>query len=75
MPRVRLAYLSDIIEACDAIASALRCADLDEYGRNGLVRWSVEREFLIIVRLAGWTLAGMAMAWAARPPANEPGVV
>jgi hypothetical protein len=25
------------------------------------------------VRVAGWTLAGLAMAWATRPPAKEPG--
>jgi uncharacterized protein with HEPN domain len=48
MPRDALAYLSDIIEACDAIAAALLGLGLDEYKRNRLVRSSVEREFIII---------------------------
>ena len=48
MPRDALAYLSDIIESCDAIAAALRGLDLDEYKRTRLVRSSVEREFIII---------------------------
>lgn len=48
MPRDALAYLSDIIEACDAIAAALLGLGLDEYKRNRLVRSSVEREFIIV---------------------------
>lgn len=48
MPRDARAYLSDIIEACDAIATALLGLGLDEYKRNRLVRSSVEREFIII---------------------------
>jgi len=48
MPRDARAYLSDIIEACDAIRAALFGVDLDEYRRNRLVRSSVEREFIII---------------------------
>jgi len=40
--------LSDIIEACDAIAAALLRLGLDEYKRNRLVRSSVERDFIII---------------------------
>ena len=47
MPRDALAYLSDVIESCDAITVALLGLDLDEYKRNRLVRSSVEREFII----------------------------
>ncbi len=48
MPRDALAYLSDITEACDAIALALSGIGLDDYRNNRLVRSSVEREFIII---------------------------
>ena len=48
MPRDALAYLSDVIESCDAITAALLGLDLDEYKRSRLVRSSVEREFIII---------------------------
>ena len=43
-----LAYLSDIIESCDAISAALLGLGLGEYKRTRLVRSSVEREFIII---------------------------
>jgi uncharacterized protein with HEPN domain len=42
------AYLSDIIESCEAIAAAVRDLDLAGYEGNRLVRSSVEREFSII---------------------------
>ncbi len=42
------AYLSDIIESCDAITVAVRDLDLARYEGNRLVRSSVEREFIII---------------------------
>ena len=48
MPRDALAYLSDIIESCDAISAALTGLDLEAYQRSRLVRSSVEREFIII---------------------------
>jgi uncharacterized protein with HEPN domain len=48
MPRDALAYLADIVESCDAIATALRGLDIEEYKRNRLVRSSVEREFIIM---------------------------
>ena len=48
MPRDARAYLSDVIEACDAITSAVRGLDLQNYVGNRLVRSSVEREFIII---------------------------
>ena len=48
MPRDQRAYLADIVEACDAIASAVRDLDLAEYQRSRLIRSSVEREFILI---------------------------
>jgi uncharacterized protein with HEPN domain len=48
MPRDRRAYLSDILDSCDAITAALLGIDLDAYKGNRLVRSSVEREFIII---------------------------
>jgi uncharacterized protein with HEPN domain len=48
MRRDALAYLSDVLESCDAIAAALLGVDLDGYKRSRLVRSSVEREFIII---------------------------
>ena len=48
MPRDARAYLSDIVESCDAITAALVGLDLDQYQHNRLVRSSVEREFIII---------------------------
>ena len=48
MPRDKRAYLSDIIEACDAIAVAIQGLDLASYQRNRLIRSSVEREFITI---------------------------
>lgn len=48
MPRDARAYLSDIVEACDAITVAVRDLDLARYQGSRLVRSSVEREFIII---------------------------
>ena len=48
MPRDERAYLADIVDACDAIASAVRGLDVAAYQVNRLVRSSVEREFIII---------------------------
>lgn len=48
MPRRAAAYLSDIIEACDAIAHAIAELDLDAYQARRLVRSAVEREFIIV---------------------------
>jgi uncharacterized protein with HEPN domain len=48
MPREALAYLSDVVDSCDAIARALDGLGLDDYKANRLVRSSVEREFIII---------------------------
>lgn len=56
MPRDARAYLSDIIESCDAIAVALSGIDLDAYEANRTLRSSVEREFTII----GEAMAAMA---------------
>jgi len=48
MPRRALAYLLDIVGACDAVSAAVGEVDLEAYRSNRLVRSSVEREFIII---------------------------
>jgi len=48
MPRDERAYLSDIVESCEAIEIAVSGLDLAAYQSNRLVRSSVEREFIII---------------------------
>jgi uncharacterized protein with HEPN domain len=48
MPRNALAYLSDVVEACDAIAVTLRGVDLPTYEATRTLRSAVEREFTII---------------------------
>lgn len=48
MPRSVLAYLSDIVDACDSVAATLGGVDLDAYLANRTVRSAVEREFTII---------------------------
>jgi uncharacterized protein with HEPN domain len=48
MPRDQRAYLADIIDACEAIATAVRGFDFAAYSASRLVRSSVEREFIII---------------------------
>jgi uncharacterized protein with HEPN domain len=48
MPRSAAAYLSDIIEACDAIEAVLASVDLPMYREARSTRSSVEREFIII---------------------------
>ena len=48
MPRDVRAYLTDIIESCDAITAALIGVDVETYRRDRLVRSAVEREFTII---------------------------
>jgi uncharacterized protein with HEPN domain len=48
MPRSPLAYLSDIVEACDSVAVTLEGVDLAKYETNRTVRSAVEREFTII---------------------------
>ena len=53
MPRDARAYLSDVIEACDAITNAVRGLDLRSYEGNRLVRSSVEREFITIGEALG----------------------
>ena len=48
MPRDVRAYLSEVIDACEAITTAIKGLDLDTYESSRLVRSSVEREFIII---------------------------
>jgi uncharacterized protein with HEPN domain len=48
MPRSVLAYLSDIIEACDSVQITLAGVDIDAYLANRTVRSAVERELAIV---------------------------
>jgi hypothetical protein len=48
-------------------------ADLSRFGIGGCPLGPAAA--MAAVRVAGWALAGLAMAWAMRPPANEPGRV
>jgi len=48
MPRSVAAYLSDILDACDAIDAVLAGVDFDLYLKRRSIRSSVEREFIII---------------------------
>ena len=48
MKRDPRAFLSDVIEAGQAIHQAIAGISLDEYGNSRLIRSSVEREFIII---------------------------
>ena len=48
MPRSALAYLFDIIGACDAIESVVTDIDLETYQTTRPARSAVEREFILI---------------------------
>ena len=48
MPRSVLAYLRDIIDACDSVVVTLSGVDVGSYLANRTVRSAVEREFTII---------------------------
>ncbi len=48
MPRDERAYVSDILESCEAITAAVQGINLAAYQATRLVRSSVEREFIII---------------------------
>jgi uncharacterized protein with HEPN domain len=48
MPRSPLAYLADIVEACDTIALAVHGLDLAGYRRDPIIRAAVERQFITI---------------------------
>lgn len=48
MPRSPLAYLEDIVDACNGIALALDGVDLAGYLSSRVVRSAVEREFITI---------------------------
>jgi uncharacterized protein with HEPN domain len=69
MQRDERAYLSDILESCEAIAAAVRDMDLVAYESSRLVRSAVEREFIIIgeavaalARLATVAFGGITQA-------------
>ena len=48
MPRETTAYLHDIIDACDSIASILSDISVETYGKLREKRSAVEREFIVI---------------------------
>ena len=48
MPRSSLAYMADVLDACDAIADFLRGVDLAAYRATPLARSAVERQLIII---------------------------
>ena len=53
MPRSPLAYLTDIIGACDAIEYVLDGVDLEAYKGSRPIRSAVEREFILIGEAVG----------------------
>jgi uncharacterized protein with HEPN domain len=53
MRRSAPAYLSDILEACDAISATLAGVDLETYLAQRQIRSAIEREFLIIGEAVG----------------------
>jgi uncharacterized protein with HEPN domain len=53
MPRSAVAYLADILEACDAVADVLRGIDLTTYRNTRAIRSAVEREFIILGEAVG----------------------
>ncbi|MCZ7662545.1 MAG: DUF86 domain-containing protein [Thermoleophilia bacterium] len=65
MPRSALAYLSDVVDACDAIAVTLDGVDLPSYEATRTLRSAVEREFTIIGEAVN-ALQRLAPARAAR---------
>ncbi len=48
MPRSAVAYLADILEACEAVDDVLRGVDFSTYQSTRAIRSAVEREFIII---------------------------
>lgn len=53
MRREPRAFLLDVIEACDGIATAIDGLELDAYAGNRLVRSAVERELITIGEAVG----------------------
>jgi uncharacterized protein with HEPN domain len=53
MPHSAAAYLSDIIDACDAIADVLSGVDLEIYQSRRPIRSAVERELITIGEAMG----------------------
>ncbi len=75
MPRDARAYLSDLIESCDAIAVAVRGLDLGGYEGSRLVRSSVEREFIIIGEAAAALARIAPEAFGAITRARRKGII
>ena len=53
MPRSVIAYLADIVEACDSIQEVLVGVDLAAYQDRRAIRSAVEREFILIGEAIG----------------------
>ncbi len=53
MPRSPLAYLTDIIDACEAIERFMAGAGPDAYRANELTRSAVERQLILIGEAVG----------------------
>lgn len=53
MPRRPLAYLADIVDACEAIESFLAGVDLDAYCAAHVIRSAVERQLILIGEAVG----------------------
>ena len=56
MPRSALAYLLDVVDACDAIESYLTGVELSTYRSTRSIRASVEREFILIGEAVGFLI-------------------
>lgn len=48
MPRSVLAYLQDIVDACDSVVITIHGVDMVAYLANRTIRSAVEREFTIV---------------------------
>ncbi|MHB9116157.1 MAG: HepT-like ribonuclease domain-containing protein [Thermoleophilia bacterium] len=59
MPRSPLAYLSDIVEACDAVAVTLKGVDLGAYESNRIVgfRNQLVHDYAAIIDATVWAIA------------------
>ena len=53
MPRSLLAYLADVVDACEAIERYMAGVDLDAYRANDLTRSAVERQLITIGEAIG----------------------
>ena len=50
MPRRCLAYLAEVVDACDAVGNYVEGVNLDAYRSTRSLRSAVEREFILIAK-------------------------